>query len=248
MAKTRRKQQPQRSPQRAAAAPTQPAAAAVSSAEPEAVAAPAPRATPAVSRPAADPRAAERIARQQERAAARRRQERQRQIRQALIGLAAVLLIGGGLAWWIVGTRPFDPPPGRTAPIASRQHIPDGQKATDYTSVPPTSGQHYGSTARDGVHSEPIADEYQVHNLEHGQIMVQYTCTDCPELANQLRGFAARYPKWVIVAPYPNPNVGARIALTAWGRIDTFDEYDEARIESFIRAFRNKGPEQVISD
>ena len=247
MAKSRRKQQPQRSPQRASAAPP-PAVAAVASAEPEAVAEPASRATPAVPPPSADPRAGERIARQQERAAARRRQERQRQIRRALIGLAAVLLIGGGLAWWIVATDPFAPSPGRTVPIASRQHIPDGQKATDFTSVPPTSGQHYGSTAREGVHTEPIADELQVHNLEHGQIMVQYTCTDCPELADQLKGFAARYPKWVIVAPYPNPEVGARIVLTAWGRIDTFDEYDEARIDKFISKNRNNGPEKVIRE
>ena len=29
-----------------------------------------------------------------------------------------------------------------------------------------------------------------------------------------------------------------RIALTAWGRIDQFEEFDEARIRRFIEAYR----------
>ena len=34
--------------------------------------------------------------------------------------------------------------------------------------------------------------------------------------------------------------------LTSWGRIDVFDEFDEARIERFIVSNRNKGRENVI--
>lgn len=232
MAKTRRKQQPQRSAQRATAGPAATERVNAASAAP---------------RPAANPPAAERIARQQERAATRRRLERQRQIRQALIGLVALALVGGGLAW-VVSRGAFAEAPGRSVPIVGHEHIDADKKGADYNSVPPTSGQHYTTTANAGVHTTPIPDEVQVHNLEHGQIMVQYTCTDCPELAEQLKGFAARYPKWVLVAPYPDPRVGARIVLTAWGRIDTFDEYDEARIQRFIEYYKNKGRERVIMD
>jgi hypothetical protein len=39
----------------------------------------------------------------------------------------------------------------------------------------------------------------------------------------------------LIVAPYPDMN--ARIALTAWTRIDTFTKFDEARIDRFIEAY-----------
>jgi hypothetical protein len=67
-------------------------------------------------------------------------------------------------------------------------------------------------------------------------------------LAEQLAVFNQRYPKWVLVAPYPDPTVGARIALTAWGRIDTFDEFDEQRITRFIEAYKNRGPERVIME
>jgi hypothetical protein len=220
---------------------------AASAARPVNAANPAARASTASSappRPEADARAAERIARQQQRAAERRRRERQRQLSIAAMALAAVLVIGGGVAWAL--TRATPAPQGRTVPIASREHISDGQKATDHNSVPPTSGQHYQNPAREGVHESPISNEVQVHNLEHGQIMVQYTCTDCPELVAQLTPFAQRYRPRVLVAPYPDAQVGARIALTAWGRIDTFDEFDEQRIVAFIEAYRNKGPEQVI--
>jgi hypothetical protein len=197
-------------------------------------------------RPAPDPRAAERIQRQQERAVARQREERRRRLQAAGLTLLGVLVVGGLLAWAIMYF--LQPQPGRTVAIASQTHIAETEKGDDYTSVPPTSGEHYATTATNGVHQEPVPNELQVHNLEHGQIMVQYTCTDCPQLADQLAVFAQRYPKWVLVAPYPNPQVGARIALTAWGRIDTFDEYDEQRITRFIESYKNRGPERVIME
>jgi len=47
-------------------------------------------------------------------------------------------------------------------------------------------------------------------------------------------GKRSRY-RHLIVGPYKG--IGAKIALTAWGRIDKFDDYDEARIERFIEAY-----------
>ena len=88
--------------------------------------------------------------------------------------------------------------------IAGWEHIADGQKATDFNSVPPTSGQHYASPANPGISDIPIQDEVQVHNLEHGQIIIQYTCTDCPEIVEKLKPFAEKHKPWVLVAPYPN--------------------------------------------
>jgi hypothetical protein len=100
----------------------------------------------------------------------------------------------------------------------------------------------------------PIPDEAQIHNLEHGGIMVQRSC-DCPELVAQLQEFYSRwtpahrlpsYPQSskIVIAPYPG--MQSRIALTAWGRIDTLDAYDEERIVRFIEAFRDHGPEAVM--
>ena len=183
MAKTRRKQ------------PTTTARAASTSAPAAGQATP----TDAPPKPTPDPRAAERIARQQERAAARRRQEQMRQLRAIAIGAVVVLAVGGLIVWFL--TRPAVVPAGQSVAITGWNHIDPPAKATNYNSVPPTSGDHYGATADTRVHTQPVPDENQVHNLEHGQIIIQYTCADCPELAEQLKVFNQRYPKWVLVAP-----------------------------------------------
>ncbi len=73
--------------------------------------------------------------------------------------------------------------------------------------------------------------------VEDGGVAVKYNCPrGCPELLNRLETVARRYPTPVILAPYPS--MGHRIALTAWTRIDAFDEFDEARIVRFIDAYR----------
>jgi DNA polymerase III delta subunit len=64
---------------------------------------------------------------------------------------------------------------------------------------------------------------------------VQYNCPDFQELIAKLAAIVSRYPDKVILAPYPKLDM--QIALTAWGRIDTFDEVDEQRIVRFIEAY-----------
>ena len=74
-----------------------------------------------------------------------------------------------------------------------------------------------------------------MHNLEDGGVMVQYNC-ECPELVEKLRVIVRKYDKYVILAPYPT--MKSRIALTAWTRLDKFDEFDEKRIVRFIDSYR----------
>jgi hypothetical protein len=130
----------------------------------------------------------------------------------------------------------FRPRPGRAVPSLGNQHIQPPQRAA-YNTTPPTSGSHYTTIAPWGVHDEPIPNELQVHNLEDGGVLVQYNCPEeCPGLVGQLTALVRQYPEGVILAPYPG--MEARIALTAWGRIDTLQELDENRILRFIRAYR----------
>jgi hypothetical protein len=77
--------------------------------------------------------------------------------------------------------------------------------------------------------------ELQVHNLEDGGVVVQYNC-DCPDLVAQLRDIVGKYDRQVLLAPYPS--MRSKIALTAWTRIDTMDEFDAKRITRFIEAYR----------
>jgi len=104
-----------------------------------------------------------------------------------------------------------------------------------YNSDPPTSGPHMPSIKPWGIHTAPIPKEWQVHNLEDGGVLVQYNC-DCPAEVERLKAIVQRYDRNVILAPYPG--MKTRFALTAWTRIEQFDDLDEKRVGRFIDAYR----------
>ncbi len=147
------------------------------------------------------------------------------------------LLIGGTLlflALMIYGA--VRPQPGEAVSDLGNLHIAYPETA-EYNSSPPTSGPHYTQIAAWGIHDEPIPNELQVHNLEDGGVMVQYSCVEgCDTLVTALERVVSKYDRGVILAPYPD--LESTIALTAWGRIDRLEEFDEKRIERFIEAYR----------
>jgi hypothetical protein len=84
----------------------------------------------------------------------------------------------------------------------------------------------------------PVPPELQVHNLEHGGVLIQYNCPElCPDLVAKLEA-VAKTREFVLVAPYPL--MSTRIALTAWGRIETLNELDMASVQRFIDAHAGK--------
>ena len=125
--------------------------------------------------------------------------------------------------------------PGTQIPDQANLHIPRADSPhVPYNSDPPTSGPHLPYIAPWGVHTRPIDRELQVHNLEDGGVVVQYNC-ECPEIVAKLKAIVQRYDKHVVLAPYPG--MKPKIALTAWTRIDTMEELDEARVKRFIDAY-----------
>ena len=151
-------------------------------------------------------------------------------------GLTVAVVAAALVGYWAY--RAAADLPGVKLPDLGNAHI---QLATEphvpYNSDPPTSGPHMPYIAPWGIHIEPIVKELQVHNLEDGGVMVQYHCaTACPDLVAKLAEIVRRYETQVILAPYPG--MRTRIALTAWTRLDAFDDLDEARIVHFIRAYR----------
>lgn len=125
--------------------------------------------------------------------------------------------------------------PGTPVPIQGYEHIASVDTPhPPYNSVPPTSGWHVATLVPWGIHKSPIPNERQVHNLEDGGVLVQYSCQDCAALIAQLEALASRHEN-VIVAPYPG--MSQRIALTAWGRMQTLDAFDEDLITAFIDAY-----------
>src|SRR3990172_5795728 len=128
--------------------------------------------------------------------------------------LSLIVLVAGVIAYLVLPER-LQPPLGREVSIEGIAHIRPGQPHPAYSTYPPTSGVHYEGSAEWGIYDNPIPDEIQVHNLEHGGILVQYNCQGCDDLVENLRKVVARYNTKVILAPYPK--MDSRIALTAWG-------------------------------
>lgn len=127
--------------------------------------------------------------------------------------------------------------PGEAVMTLGNTHVEPGAQHPPYNSNPPTSGWHYNNLARWGIHTEPVEDELQVHNLEDGGVVIQYNCPEgCPELVSQLAGIVNSYRDRMVLAP--RTNMDTKIALTAWGRIDKLEEFDEARIRRFVGEYR----------
>jgi hypothetical protein len=135
--------------------------------------------------------------------------------------------------------------PGTQVPDLGQRHLSPGATApaTYYSSIPPTSGDHALRAERCGVFTSPIPNEVQVHNLEHGFVIVQYNTQDkatidrLEEAVNNLPGNL----DYLILAPYPA--MEQTIALTAWGAVQYLDTVDEDAIHAFTDAYRGRGPE-----
>ncbi len=171
-----------------------------------------------------------------EREAGARRECRRRRLVRGLV--VAVLVAAGAFAGFRFYGWLTEPVTWQTFADQGNAHLPGAESVFDgYNSDPPTSGPHAPTRPAWGIHDRPIPKPLQVHALEDGGVLVQYNCpTGCPELVAQLASIVGRYPSEVILAPYPG--MPRRIALTAWTKLDTFDEVDEARIVRFIEKFR----------
>jgi len=161
----------------------------------------------------------------------RLRRRTKRRLTWAAVAVAAIL-VGLGVYQW------SERRPGQWVRSLGNEHLASAdEKHVPYNSNPPSSGPHLPYIAPWGIHAEPIVKELQVHNLEDGGVLVQYNCPQgCPDLVAGLKTIVLRYDRQVILAPYPG--MDTRIALTAWSRIDKFDELDEKRIVRFIEAYR----------
>src|SRR3989338_8237680 len=185
----------------------------------------------------------EREAQERERASAQRKKKLVR------YGVLAIVLagIGGGVALLARNeNKQATHISGERISNQGQQHV-DKVDVAGYNSVPPTSGDHFTSQTNWGIHKEPIPEGYQIHNLEHGGVLMQYKPDLAPEVIEKLKAVGESYDwRKVILAPYPP--LDKNIALTAWTRLDKFDEFDEARVRAFIDAHRNHAPEKVADN
>lgn len=123
--------------------------------------------------------------------------------------------------------------PGEAVPILAYPHISE-RAAADvvYNSNPPTSGPHFSAAVAPGIYQSYLPPGLTVHSLEHGRVVIHYRTGTPDDVVGMLESIAKRYAPNIVLTP--NPEIETSIALTAWGRIDKLDHYDEARISAFV--------------
>jgi hypothetical protein len=149
----------------------------------------------------------------------------------------------------------------QTFPNLGQQHVPQGT-IVQYNSNPPTSGRHYPVItgvvpAPTGVHTTPIQNEIQVHNLEHGHIGIQYSDALASSIRDALEAFTRNHDTFVFMAPRNNPpsetlNPGVQIAFTRWQNLvecnsPTSADAVVAFANKFYDAYQGLGPEGGIA-
>ncbi|HKW45472.1 MAG TPA: DUF3105 domain-containing protein [Candidatus Eremiobacteraceae bacterium] len=147
---------------------------------------------------------------------------------------------------------------GTSYPSQGHAHLDPGT-ADDfvYNSNPPTSGPHREVFTDTFISPSVLPSYVQVHLLEHGNVLLQYSCK-CPDVASALSAIAMTYDNKqipadhlqptaqdvqnaeeqgmaVLVAPYPQ--MKPRIALTAWTRVGALSGLDQVKISSFIDTY-----------
>lgn len=153
-----------------------------------------------------------------------------------------------------------------------RVHVPVGTEVK-YPTNPPTQGPHYAEWVRVGVYEGEKDDRNMVHSLEHGYVIMSYKCViaseakqsgseeiasssstkvgtprndeECEVRKNQLAKIYEKKGKKKLIV-VPKSNLDTNFALTAWSYLDKFDNFDEDRINKFIDAHRDMGPEKTM--
>jgi len=175
---------------------------------------------------------------------ARQRGRSMRKFRNYALVVVIIVAVGYGIYFLSKSAAPKGEDFSRAIPLMEASHIAVGSQLPEYTSNPPTSGPHYGQTARSGFRDEALPDQNIIHNLEHGDIWIAYHPRIAEEIVEELKQFGAAK---VIITPREANETD--IAVAAWGRLDIFDIKNDTmpieRVKDFIKRYTNKGPEQV---
>jgi hypothetical protein len=149
---------------------------------------------------------------------------------------AAALLVLIGSACGGSGETEGSPPEGIQAyGNLSRDHV---EGPISYPQTPPVGGPHSRTWQTCAFYSEPIADEYAVHSLEHGAVWITYRPDLPADQIDILRQLVDQ--TYVLVSPYPN--LPAPVVATAWGQQLLLDSATDPRLNQFVSYFR-EGPQ-----
>ena len=155
----------------------------------------------------------------------------------AVVAAVAVLLVGGAIAFTVLGDDPVDDPAIEGLQVFEDLPTTHVEGEVDYEETPPVGGEHFAAWLDCGVYDVPIPEELAVHDLEHGSIWFTY---DAAELdAGEVATLAERLPDNGIMSPYEG--LDTPLVVSAWERQVALDGIDDPRLDQFLDAYEG-GP------
>ena len=131
-------------------------------------------------------------------------------------------------------------------PEQGAEHFESLPPGFAYNSFPATSGPHANQTVVWDIYVDPLPEFNLVHNLEHGGVVVQFGEEVSADDVEALFEWYVPSPNGLIMAPHPE--LGDKIAATAWQHLLTCDGFDEAALTAFRDSYRFNGPEKIPAE
>lgn len=177
------------------------------------------------------------------RAATEAKRRREKRKRYFIFGGVAVVIVGL-IAFAVTRPEPVELEGLETFADRGGGHLREGDPVPSYDSSPATSGPHAASPALCGIYTEEIPDVVQVHNLEHGTVVVQYQSVISDDDRARIEEFAREKGTHILVAP--RADLTHPVVVTGWTRMLRLDDADLVAIEVFYDRFAQRGPEVAV--
>jgi hypothetical protein len=136
-------------------------------------------------------------------------------------------------------------------------HLPDCTHI-QYTTNPPSSGDHYPTWIAHKTYHVPIPRGFLVHNLEHAATVIWYNCPDgCAGEVALAQEFIDRLPVDPLCPPRgpkrrvlmaPDPTLDTKWAASVWGWTLRAACFDSVAFGQFLSSRYGQGPENFCSD
>lgn len=162
---------------------------------------------------------------------------------------------------WPPDVNPGASPVGQVIDEMPHIHVPPPAQV-QYNHNPPTSGCHYSipgqAPVQPGAYTQEVPDEYWVHNLEHGYIVVLYNCPSPPGCDSDFQKLVAwrrtlppdpagngviKYAKVVIMPWHTLPT---KFAAVSWDYYMHWDTLDISQVQGFYDAHVGHSPEGAM--
>ncbi len=140
-----------------------------------------------------------------------------------------------------------------TPALEVTEHV-DCNLPVSYASNPPSSGTHYSFWPMWGVYRVALPRGYTVHALEHGAVVISYSCSGCDadveaaeRLVSELVDPDCSASGVTRVILTPDPLLDVPWAAAAWGHTLRAQCFDARAFKSFFDDRVGNGPEQVCA-